>query len=614
MSPTTLFPTEKRFRLLKGLVAFALCSSFMLPQVFAPRAAKALSNPVPNSAPPEAFLLPSSSTVTTDLIGSLVTAGNSIRETINGPVLPEGFEMAKPPSFVERLGSTMASMIAVKTAPQPAPPPPAGSVTFDFDGDGKADIAKWRSANSEFKIQNSNGGSFSTYTLGSSGSKPAPADYDGDGKTDPAAFNSGTWTIRQSSNSQTVTITGFGQSGDIPVSGNYVGSSSADAAVYRPSNGTWYIRDTGTGTVTSTQFGATGDIAVPGNYDGGVMDPAVFRPSTGDWHILGSVSGYYGVHWGVASDIPVPADYDGDNLTDLAVYRGSTGTWYAYKSSAPGQYTTQTWGNYGDQPVPADYDHDGKADFSVWRPTTGVWHTLKSFDGGYVYTTLGAAGDTAVPSAYLKQIGGQVFGYDLAKARLSPKNATGGTDLYSRNFSWGKSLVGLPGRAGLDAGFGISYNSLVWTRTGNTLYFDTNNDNISPGFRFGFPTIEPVYYDSLTEKWNYMMVTPSGGRVEFRQTTVSDTYETADSSYLQLVTKGAASPNDPVEDISITVTSTDGTKMEYEWKGGEFRCKEIKDRNGNFISVNHDDQGLLRTVTDTLGRVITVEYDTALYP
>jgi|GEM_PF-4946743 len=49
----------------------------------------------------------------------------------------------------------------------------------------------------------------------------------------------------------------------------------------------------------------------------------------------------------------------------------------------------------------------------------------------------------------------------LNALRLKPSEATGGTNLYSRNFGWGTSLVGLPGRSGLDAGFGISYNSLV---------------------------------------------------------------------------------------------------------------------------------------------------------
>jgi YD repeat-containing protein len=54
--------------------------------------------------------------------------------------------------------------------------------------------------------------------------------------------------------------------------------------------------------------------------------------------------------------------------------------------------------------------------------------------------------------------------------------------------------------------------------------------------------------------------------------------------------------------------------MTYEWLGGAYRCGEIKDRNGNFITIDHDEDGTLRTVTDTLGRVITVNYDSQLYP
>jgi YD repeat-containing protein len=111
-----------------------------------------------------------------------------------------------------------------------------------------------------------------------------------------------------------------------------------------------------------------------------------------------------------------------------------------------------------------------------------------------------------------------------------------------------------------------------------------------------------------------MMVTPAGGRVEFRQTAASDTYETADGSYVQLKTTGASSPNDPVENVTIVITSTDGTRSSYEWKGGAYRCHKVTDRNGNYLTINHDDLGVLRTVTDTLGRVLAVNYDAGLYP
>ena len=49
--------------------------------------------------------------------------------------------------------------------------------------------------------------------------------------------------------------------------------------------------------------------------------------------------------YGTVGDIPVIADYDGDNKADLAVFRPSTSTWYLY---VVGDFL---YGTVGDIPV-----------------------------------------------------------------------------------------------------------------------------------------------------------------------------------------------------------------------------------------------------------------------
>jgi YD repeat-containing protein len=191
-------------------------------------------------------------------------------------------------------------------------------------------------------------------------------------------------------------------------------------------------------------------------------------------------------------------------------------------------------------------------------------------------------------------------GYNFAAARLDPSNRTGGggADAYSRNYNFSIPLVSLPGRAGLDLGLMLSYNSLVWTKDGTGVTFDADRGTPSPGFRLGFPTLHPKFYNPQTQKYAYLLVTPSGGRVELRQVGTSNVYESADSSYMQLTEGGLP-----------TLLAADGTQLSFTAAGGEWRCYQVKDGNGNYLTVSYYGDGRIDKVTDTLGRAVTFNYD-----
>ncbi|MEO6589288.1 MAG: FG-GAP-like repeat-containing protein [Pyrinomonadaceae bacterium] len=291
-------------------------------------------------------------------------------------------------------GVTISRNYLVRLSPQPVPI----KHKYDFDGDGKDDLAVYRPSNGVWYINQSTNG-FTSTLFGSSTDKPVAADYDGDGKADVAVFRNGVWYwMRSSNNTFASGITG--QAGDIPQGGFngrfYLrGSALPDGTrgllVFRPSEAAFYLQNPYEQPHTVNLQGmsvTSSDIPVAADYDGDEYeDVAVFRD--GNWYYLSSNDfRVWHFQFGLPGDIPVPADYDGDGRTDYAVFRPSNRVWYIQKSTEG--FSAVQWGLETDLLVPADYDGDRKADIAVYRD--GIWYILKA-DNSYSIESFGLAGD-----------------------------------------------------------------------------------------------------------------------------------------------------------------------------------------------------------------------------
>jgi YD repeat-containing protein len=239
-----------------------------------------------------------------------------------------------------------------------------------------------------------------------------------------------------------------------------------------------------------------------------------------------------------------------------------------------------------------DPDSDGWAYWESVVPSQGRDAVRRAFDlcGEFAYYA-GAITPDGLPSSNVSS---------LLTARVDPNNQTG-NQLQARDAEWNVSLLSLPGRAGLDLGLGLSYSSsAVWTRSGPYLYFDEDNGSPSPGFRLGFPTVQEKFFDAQVGTNVYLLITPSGHRVELRQVGSSNIYDAADSSYLQLTDNGG----------SLMVRSPDGTQMSYTPRENDWRCTGIEDRNGNYVTINYQEwRDDIASIVDTLSRTLTFNYD-----
>lgn len=289
--------------------------------------------------------------------------GNQVTRTLDGQTSTLLYDAENRLVAVDMPGTPTATPTAQPSpTPVASPTPVQQPVRGDFDGDLKADPAVYieDSAGSQWHIEG-----MDMRIYGTSGDVPIPADYNGDGKTEIAVYrpSDGKWFVAGMGN-----IAVWGTSTDIPVPGDYNGDGKDDVAFYRPASGIWSFSGIG---IVDKVWGIPGDIPIPADYNGdGKTDIAVYRPpdgtSDGTWYIAGA--SVAATVWGIAGDIPAPADFTGDGKAEMVVFRPSDGKWYIKNVG------TYAYGINGDQPLPADFTGDGVADRAVFRASNQTWY------------------------------------------------------------------------------------------------------------------------------------------------------------------------------------------------------------------------------------------------
>ncbi len=200
-----------------------------------------------------------------------------------------------------------------------------------------------------------------------------------------------------------------------------------------------------------------------------------------------------------------------------------------------------------------------------------------------------------------------------------PTDDEGGTgqtsiNLGSQNINFVAPVLSLGGRAGLGVNLALSYNSKVWLKdpATNKIVFNSDKGFPSPGWRIGFGVIEGKdnsgsvgsYLSGITTQQAYTFIEADGSRHELSWNANTSKYESYDSTYMDFdaTTKKLRLMNGTC--ITFGDTSTDDF---------QFLPTEIKDRNGNYITITNQAQSngnkVIDYLTDTLGRVIDFEYE-----
>jgi hypothetical protein len=213
-------------------------------------------------------------------------------------------------------------------------------------------------------------------------------------------------------------MSSFSSPNGIPVVGEWDGSGVSQLGMFVTDTAQWRLDKNanetweGCGIDICWDYGLTTDTPIIGRWNSKDYDRiGVFRPSTGKWYLdvngngklntcdrdrCGNLRNYR------TGDLPVTGSWNGNGLTQLGLFRPSTGEWFldyngnrTWDGCTKDRCLSSPWtGAY--LPVAGDWDGTGTSKIGIFDPSTGEWFIDLNGNGQWVRFSFGQAGDIPV--------------------------------------------------------------------------------------------------------------------------------------------------------------------------------------------------------------------------
>jgi hypothetical protein len=311
--------------------------------------------------------------------GGLTATGTTSPITVSGLTNGVAYTFTVHATNAKGNGPESAASNSVTPAAPTVPGAPTGVSAEPFDSE--ADVS--------FTAPASNGGAAITgYTVTST-----PGGITATGTTSPI-------TVSGLTNDTAYTFTvhatnSAGNSVESAPSNSVTPTSSVVSVPTYHSGRTFVIRTgiTQDELTFNVSFGIAGDLPLWGDWNGdGSQSPGVYRPSnrtfyltTDDGHTV-----FKTVVLGTFKDLPISGDFNGDGTDSVGVYRPSTSTFFLTDNNTT-VFTSKRYGTAGDKPIVGDWDGSGFSQIGVYRSSNANFY-LRGL-GSYHF---GRSGDAPV--------------------------------------------------------------------------------------------------------------------------------------------------------------------------------------------------------------------------